>query len=71
MSAQGLIDAMGGGIRTDDMGQLITNQGSFYSGKQVAWACYNGDCLGGVPIDTCNQYDANGDPINLLFPPSE
>lgn len=64
--AQGSIDAMGGEIRTDGTGQLITNQGSFYSGKPVAWACYNGACLGGVPINTCNQYDANGNPVNLI-----
>ncbi len=64
--AQGSIDPMGGEIQTDDMGQLVTNQGSIYHGKQVAWACYNGACLGGVPIGTCNQYDASGNPVNLI-----
>ncbi len=64
--AQGSIDSMGGEIRTDDTGQLVTSRGGFYSGQPVAWACYNGACLGGVPISACNEYDADGNPVNLI-----
>jgi hypothetical protein len=60
--AQGSVDAMGGTIQTDGTGRLTTTLGGFYSGQPVAWGCFVGTCLGGVPIAQCND-DASGDGI--------
>ncbi|HEV8374823.1 MAG TPA: hypothetical protein VGR38_01160 [Candidatus Polarisedimenticolia bacterium] len=59
--ASGDHDAMGGEIRTDSDGVLTTSLGSFYSGHQVAWACFNGTCVGGGTIAGCTQA---GNPIS-------
>lgn len=48
------VDVMGGTIGIDPGGALITSQGSIYGGKQVVWACFNGHCLHGADITTCN-----------------
>src|SRR5262249_49320162 len=53
--AMGSVDVMGGAITIDGSGQLVTSNGGFYMGKPVAWACYNGNCLGNTPISACNQ----------------
>src|SRR5574341_1723245 len=50
----------GGTIRTDDQGVLETSKASKWKGKKVAWACFNGDCIGGTPIEKCYD-DADGD----------
>ena len=47
-------DAMGGTISFDSSGQLVTSRGGFYSGRSVAWACFNGSCIGGRTIAACN-----------------
>jgi hypothetical protein len=47
-------DAMGGQITFDNSGQLVTNKSTFYNGRPVAWACYNGNCIGGKTIPACN-----------------
>lgn len=67
--AAGPIDAMGGTIGTDGGGVLETSQMSMYSGHQVAWACYGGDCVGGVPIESCyDDADSDGvdDPLSSI-----
>ncbi|HET7433556.1 MAG TPA: hypothetical protein VFN10_02465 [Thermoanaerobaculia bacterium] len=58
--ASGSLDVMNGMIRTDAGGQLETSNGGMWSGKKVAWACFNGTCMGGVPISSCYD-DADGD----------
>ncbi|MFL6211719.1 MAG: hypothetical protein ACJ74W_22925 [Pyrinomonadaceae bacterium] len=52
--AQGTVDARNGTIKTDGSGQLVTSNGGFYIDRPVAWACFNGNCLGGVNISSCN-----------------
>ncbi|MGB8507963.1 MAG: hypothetical protein WCD76_06150 [Pyrinomonadaceae bacterium] len=52
--AQGSVDARNGTIKTDATGQLVTSNGGFYIDRPVAWACFNGNCLNGVNIATCN-----------------
>ena len=47
-------DVMGGTISFDSSGQLVTSKGGFYNGKPVAWACFNGRCIGGKTIAACN-----------------
>lgn len=47
-------DVMGGNISFDSSGQLVTSRGGFWNGKPVAWACYNGNCIGGRTIAACN-----------------
>jgi photosystem II stability/assembly factor-like uncharacterized protein len=47
-------DAMGGTITFDSSGALVTSKSSFYNGKPVAWACFNGSCIGGKTIAACN-----------------
>ena len=58
--ATGTVDVMGGTIRTSAAGELETSRLNMWNGKQVAWACFNGDCVGGTPIEQCND-DADGD----------
>ena len=58
--ATGTVDVMGGTIRTDNNGVLETSLVNMWSGKKVAWACYNGNCLNNTPISQCND-DADGD----------
>ena len=47
-------DAMGGTISFDNSGSIVTSKGGFYNGKTVAWACFNGSCIGGKTIAQCN-----------------
>jgi hypothetical protein len=47
-------DAMGGQITFDNSGQLVTNKGTSYNGRPVAWACFNGSCIAGKTIPACN-----------------
>ncbi|HKR59801.1 MAG TPA: hypothetical protein VJS64_08690, partial [Pyrinomonadaceae bacterium] len=47
-------DVQGGTISFDTSGQLVTSKGGFYMGRPVAWACYNGSCIGGKTIAQCN-----------------
>lgn len=61
--ATGSTDARGGTIETDSTGRLITNNGGFYMGQPVAFACFNGKCLGNTPITDCNQ---PGNPITSV-----
>jgi hypothetical protein len=58
--ASGTVDVMGGTLRTDAGGVLENSLLNMWSGKKVAWACYNSTCLGGTPISQCND-DADGD----------
>ena len=58
--ASGTVDVMGGTIETDGDGVLQTSLASMWSGRPVAWACYNGTCVGGTPIADCFD-DADGD----------
>jgi uncharacterized protein (TIGR03437 family) len=53
--ASGSTDAMGGTIQIDSSGTLVTSNGSFYNGSPVAWGCFNGKCLNGTDISSCNQ----------------
>ena len=53
--ASGTVDAIGGTIKTDAGGVLVTTKGGFWNGKPVAWACLNGQCVGGASIASCNQ----------------
>lgn len=55
--ARDSVDAQGGAIRSSLDGSLVTDQASFYSGRQVAWGCLNGACLGGVNIRECTDPD--------------
>lgn len=64
--ASASVDVMGGTIRTDAGGELETSLAGMWSGKKVVWACFNGDCLGGVPIEDCyDDADGDGDPDPL------
>src|SRR5262249_40644213 len=56
-------DAQGATIQTDANGNLVSSNGSVYSGKQVVWGCYNGRCLNNSLIDTCNL---PGNPISTV-----
>ncbi len=47
-------DAMGGAISFDGSGQLVTSKATFYGGKPVAFACFNGNCIKNKPIAQCN-----------------
>jgi photosystem II stability/assembly factor-like uncharacterized protein len=47
-------DVMGGTISFDSSGTLVTSKNSFYGGKPVTWACFNGSCIGGKTIADCN-----------------
>ena len=47
-------DAMGGTISFDSSGSIVTSKGGFYNGRNVAWACFNGSCIGGKTIAQCN-----------------
>jgi hypothetical protein len=58
--ASGTVDVMGGAIKTDSNGVLTTDKTSLWEGKPVAWACFDGTCLGGTPISACSD-DADGD----------
>ncbi|MFN0087491.1 MAG: HYR domain-containing protein [Blastocatellia bacterium] len=53
--AMGTVDAIGGTVGTDSTGQLVTTRGGFYNGLPVAWACLNGNCVGGTNISACNS----------------
>ncbi len=64
--ASGTVDVMGGTIETDGSGVLQTSRVSMYQGRKVAWACFNGDCIGHVPIQSCyDDADGDGDPDPL------
>lgn len=64
--ASGGTDVMGGVIETNGDGVLVTSNGGFWNDKPVAWACFNGDCLGGTPIANCyDDADGDGDPDPL------
>jgi hypothetical protein len=53
--ASGTTDGRGGTIQTDSNGTLVTSNGGFYMNQPVAFACFNGVCLGGTPIASCNS----------------
>jgi photosystem II stability/assembly factor-like uncharacterized protein len=61
--ASSTLDAIDGAIETNEHGVLTTSNGSFWGGKLVVWGCLNGDCLGGTPIEDCND-DENGDGVD-------
>ncbi len=61
--ASGTQDAIGGNIETDGDGVLVTDKGGFYIDQPVAWACLNGNCLGGATVAGCNQ---PGNPISTV-----
>jgi hypothetical protein len=48
------VDVMGGTISFNSAGELVTSKGGFWNGKPVAWACYNGKCIGNKTIAACN-----------------
>jgi photosystem II stability/assembly factor-like uncharacterized protein len=56
-------DAMGGTISFDGSGSIVTSKGGFYNGRDVAWACFNGSCIGGKTIAQCNP---PGNPITSV-----
>jgi len=56
-------DVMGGTITFDNSGELVTSKNNFWNGKPVAWACYNGSCIGGKTIAACNP---PGNPITSV-----
>lgn len=67
--ASGELDVMGGTIGTDADGVLETDLASMWSGRKVAWACFSGQCVGGVPIEDCyDDEDGDGvkDPLSSL-----
>lgn len=47
-------DVMGGTITFNGSGDLVTSKNNFWNGKPVAWACFNGSCIGGKTIAACN-----------------
>jgi len=57
------IDVMGGTITFDNSGQLVTTKNTFWNNKPVAWACFNGSCIGGQTIAACNP---PGNPITSV-----
>jgi len=56
-------DVMGGTITFDNSGQLVTSKNTFWNNKPVAWACFNGSCIGGKTIAACNP---PGNPITSV-----
>ena len=61
--ASGNVDVLGAEIRTLPSGQLVSRNGAAWNGKLVAWACFDGRCVGDTPISQC-QGDADGDGDN-------
>lgn len=68
--AQGRVDAMGATISTDSDGNLQSSRTSFYEGREVAWACFNGSCVDGTNLEEeCNDDedgDGDQDPISTV-----
>lgn len=48
-------DVLGGSIRSDDKGRLITAKPPYFSQIPTVWACKGGKCLGGSSVATCHQ----------------
>ncbi|WP_433982895.1 hypothetical protein RBB78_13145 [Tunturiibacter empetritectus] len=61
--ASSTTDDMGGTISFDGSGSIVTSKGGFYNGRDVAWACFNGSCIGGKTIAQCNP---PGNPITSV-----
>jgi len=53
--ASGDVDAMGGDLRTDSTGRLVSTREGYYTDREMAWACHAGTCVGGVPADRCAE----------------
>ena len=49
----GEVDADGATLRTDADGALVADKEGFYLARPLAWACYDGQCAGGVDAGEC------------------
>jgi uncharacterized repeat protein (TIGR01451 family) len=60
--ASGRTDALGGTVRTDGQGFLVTSRTGYYTDSPLVWVCAQGNCLGS-PVANCN---IAGDPMGSL-----
>lgn len=51
--ASGRSDALGGTVRTDGQGFLVTSRTGYYTDSPLVWVCAQGNCLGS-PVASCN-----------------
>ena len=49
------VDVMGGSIRTDGEGVLVTSKTDFYQDRPLVWVCHDGTCLDGVEATACHS----------------
>ncbi len=52
------VDALGGTLRTDADGRVVSSVDEIFEDLPLVWACIDGQCAGGVPIDSCESVDA-------------
>jgi hypothetical protein len=52
------VDALGGALRTDADGRVVSSLDGIFEDLPLVWACIGGECAGGVPIDSCESVDA-------------
>jgi uncharacterized repeat protein (TIGR01451 family) len=60
--ASGRNDALGGIVRTDGQGSLVTSRTGYYVDSPLVWVCAQGNCLGS-PVANCNT---SGNPMASL-----
>ncbi len=47
------VDADGADLHTDSRGFLVASRFGDFANRPLAWACYEGSCIGGIPSTTC------------------
>lgn len=52
------VDALGGSLRADANGRVVSSLAGMFQDLPLVWACIGGECAGGVPIDVCESVDA-------------
>jgi hypothetical protein len=58
-------DAMGATISTDAEGALVTELQDSFASNPAVWACLNGSCAGGVPLDQCDSVENPIDTVEV------
>jgi photosystem II stability/assembly factor-like uncharacterized protein len=48
-------DVFGGDVVNNDDWELVSSEGTMYENQYVIWACNQQNCLGGTPIEDCNE----------------
>ncbi|MEL7449522.1 MAG: hypothetical protein AAFN78_09950 [Pseudomonadota bacterium] len=63
-------DALGGVIRTDGDGRLVSKRAGTRERKQVVWGCFAGQCIGNTPVAQCeddSNRDGQSDPLTTVL----